>query len=421
MSGGRGLVIGTAVVLAALAVVVVVVTHESRPPELPQGGSLTVTGALGGGEAAGTTEGYARAVEPRPFQFPEDHGPHPEFRTEWWYWTGNLETEDGRAFGYQFTLFRSALAPEAPARTSAWGARQVYLGHFTVTDVAGGGFQAAERFSRSALELAGASTRPFKVWLEDWEASSVGESTWPMRLRAETDAVALELLLEPGKPPVLQGDRGLSQKGPERGNASYYYSMTRMPSRGTVRVDGKTYEVKGESWMDREWSTSALGADQVGWDWFSLQLSDGSELMYYQLRRKDGSADPFSSGMWVPPAGSGSSEPVRVSREDVRLTVLDTWKSPRSGGEYPARWRLHVEKLGLDLTVTPRLADQELPVSVIYWEGSVGLEGSREGKPLTGRGYVELTGYADTQGQQRRESRARGVPEAETAADRPRG
>ncbi|MFP2908744.1 lipocalin-like domain-containing protein [Pyxidicoccus sp. 3LFB2] len=416
MSGGRGLVIGTAVVLVALAVAVVIVTRESGAPALPRW-TLTVSGALGGADTSAA--GYARAVEPRPFQFPEDHGPHPEFRTEWWYWTGNLETEDGRAFGYQFTLFRSALAPTTPARESAWGARDVYLGHFTVTDVAGGGFHPAERFSRSAMGLAGASAKPFKVWLEDWEATSVGEATWPVRLRAETDAVALELLLEPGKPPVLQGDKGLSQKGPERGNASYYYSMTRMPSRGTVQVDGRTYTVKGESWMDREWSTSALGADQVGWDWFSLQLSDGSELMYYQLRRKDGSADRFSSGTWVPPPDAASSEPVRVSREDVRLEVLDTWKSPRSSGEYPSRWRLRVEKLGLDLTVTPRLADQELPVSVLYWEGTVGLEGTREGKPLTGRGYVELTGYADTKGPRRPETRTRGTPEAEAAASSP--
>jgi predicted secreted hydrolase len=406
MSGGRGLVIGTAVVLAGLAVAVGIVTHESRAPELPGAGTLTVASAMGGGNA----EGYARAMEPRAFQFPEDHGPHPEFRTEWWYWTGNLETEDGRAFGYQFTLFRSALAPEAPPRDSAWGARQVYLGHFTVSDVGGGEFHASERFSRSALGLAGASMQPFKVWLEDWEAASVGESTWPVRLRAETDKVALELLLEPGKPPVLQGDKGLSQKGPEKGNASYYYSLTRMPSRGTVRVGERSYTVKGESWMDREWSTSALGPDQVGWDWFSLQLSDGSELMYYQLRRKDGTADRFSSGTWVPASG----EPVRVSREDVQLTVLGTWKSPRSGGEYPSRWRLRVEKLGLDLTVTPRLADQELPVSVLYWEGAVGLEGSREGQPLKGRGYVELTGYAERpEGGQRPESRTRGTPEAE--------
>ncbi len=391
MGNGRGLVIGTAVVLAGLAAAVALITHEQPLPATRQGGgAMTVASAMSGG-----TEGYARAVEPRDFHFPEDHGPHPEFRTEWWYWTGNLETEDGRAFGYQFTLFRNALAPDAAPRASAWGAREVYMGHFTVTDVAGGTLHASERFSRVALGLSGATTRPFKVWLEDWETASVGESTWPLRLRARSDEVALELLLEPGKAPVLQGDRGLSQKSAERGNASYYYSMTRMPSRGTVRVKGQTYTVTGHSWMDREWSTSALGPDQVGWDWFSLQLSDGSELMYYQLRQRDGSPDVYSAGLWVPPEGAG--EPVRLRRDDMRLTVLESWRSPRSGGEYPSRWRMQVERLGLDLTVTPRLADQELPVTVVYWEGTVGLEGARQGQPVAGRGYVELTGYADTQ------------------------
>lgn len=388
MSRGRGLVIGIAVVLVALAVAVAFVTRESGDAGPSRSGTLTVAGALGGGD--GGTEGFARAVEPRAFQFPEDHGPHPGFRTEWWYWTGNLETEDGRAFGYQFTLFRSALAPEAPVRDSAWGTRQVYLGHFTVSDVGAGRFHAHERFSRAAVGLAGATTTPFHVWLEDWEARSTGPDMWPVRLHAQADGVALELLLEPGKAPVLQGDKGLSQKGPEKGNASYYYSMTRMPSRGTVTVDGVSFPVKGESWMDREWSTSALGEDQVGWDWFSLQLSDDSELMYYQLRKKDGSADPFSAGTWAPPVG----EPVRFTREDVKLQVLSTWKSPL-GGEYPAKWRVTVPKLGLELTVTPKLANQELPVSVRYWEGSVSLEGSREGAPVKGRGYVELTGYAD--------------------------
>jgi predicted secreted hydrolase len=377
-----------AVVLVGLAAGAFVVTRDAEPPA--EGPALTVAGTLGGGRDAGE-EGYARAFEPRPFHFPEDHGPHPEFRTEWWYWTGNLRTAEGRAFGYQFTLFRSALAPDAPPRTSEWGTRQVYLGHFTVSDLEAGRFHAAERFSRNALGLAGASTQPFRVWLEDWQARALEDGVFPLRLTAATDSVTLDLELEQGKPPVLQGKEGLSQKGPEPGNASYYYSLTRMPSRGTVTVEGRTHAVTGTSWMDREWSTSALGPDQVGWDWFSLQLSDGGELMYYQLRKKDGTADPFSAGTLVPASG----EPVRLTREDVRLEVLDTWTSPRSGGVYPARWRLSVPSRGLELTVTPRLADQELPVSFRYWEGSVRLEGTHAGQPVTGLGYVELTGYAD--------------------------
>ena len=386
---GRGLVIGVVVVLAALGVAVGVVMRDTEEA-LPDGsGTMTVASALGGGD--GGMEGYARAVEPRPFRFPEDHGPHPDFRTEWWYWTGNLETADGRAFGYQFTVFRSALAPEKPERGSAWGTRQIAMAHFTVTDVSAGRFHVTERFSRAALGLAGAEGSPFRVWVQDWDVRSEGAaSTWPMRLRAQGDGVTLDLVMDEGKPPVLQGDRGLSQKGSEKGNASYYYSMTRMPSRGTVSVGGQTVSVKGESWMDREWSTSALGPDLVGWDWFALQLSDGSELMNYQLRDKAGKADPFSAGAWVPATG----ESVHLTREDVKLEVLATWKSPR-GGEYPARWRISVPKLSLDLTVTPRLENQELPVSVRYWEGAVSLEGTREGKPVQGRGYVELTGYAD--------------------------
>jgi predicted secreted hydrolase len=183
----------------------------------------------------------------------------------------------------------------------------------------------------------------------------------------------------------------LSQKGPERGNASYYYSLTRMPTRGQVTVDGRAHEVTGQSWMDREWSTSALSGDQVGWDWFALQLSDGSELMYYQLRQRDGTADPLSAGTFVPAQG----EPVRLSRDDVRLEVGDTWKSP-SGATYPARWKLSVPSQRLTLDITPAQANQELSVSVRYWEGSVRFTGSNGGVPVEGRGYVELTGYGDS-------------------------
>jgi predicted secreted hydrolase len=170
-----------------------------------------------------------------------------------------------------------------------------------------------------------------------------------------------------------------------------------MPSRGQVTVDGRVHEVTGQSWMDREWSTRPLGENQVGWDWFALQLSDGGELMYYQLRQKDGSVDPFSAGMLIPARG----EPVRISRDDVRLEVSDTWKSPRGGTVYPARWRLSIPSQRLELNIAPALADQELPVSVRYWEGSVRLSGTHEGQPLQGRGYVELTGYGDSPARER--------------------
>jgi predicted secreted hydrolase len=383
---GRGLVIGVAVVLVALAAGAAFVTREPGPR-----GKDAVDAAATLREPAGGWEGYARATTVRPFHFPEDHGPHPEFRTEWWYWTGNLRTEDGRDFGYQFTLFRTALVPEAPERASAWGSSQLYMGHFALSDIQGGRFHAFERFSREALGLAGARAEPFRVWLEDWSAEATGPGALPMRLRAKAAGVTLELELEQGKPPVLQGDRGLSQKGPEPGNASYYYSLTRMPSRGRVTVEGRTFEVTGLSWMDREWSTSALGENQVGWDWFALQLSDGSELVYGQLRQRDGTVDPYNAGTFIPPQG----EPVRLKPEDVRLEVQDTWRSPRSGVSYPSRWHLTVPSQGLELRFAPALADQELAVSVRYWEGAVRIEGTRAGQPVTGRGYVELTGYGD--------------------------
>ena len=342
-------------------------------------------------------QGYAKALEPREFRFPADHGPHPELRTEWWYYTGNLATAQGRRFGFQLTFFRSALAPEMPERSSAWATRQAWLAHFTVSDVDGGDFHSSERWSRGAAGLAGAQARPFRVWVKDWSAASpegpagpAGPAGDAMRLRASQGEIGIDLALEPGKPPVLQGERGLSRKSAEPGNASYYYSLTRMPTTGTVRVENEKFAVAGDSWMDREWSTSSLGRDQIGWDWFALQLTDGWDLMLYRLRRKDGGVDPASSGTLIAP--DGSSRPLALA--DFRIEGSGEWRSPRSGARYPARWRVQIPGEGLDLQVLPLLADQELDVSFRYWEGAVGIEGTRRGRPVRGRGYVELTGYA---------------------------
>jgi predicted secreted hydrolase len=332
--------------------------------------------------------GFARALTPRPMSFPEDHGPHPDFRMEWWYYTGNLKTSAGRHVGFQLTFFRVALSPTEESRSSAWATRQLYIAHFAVTDTAGGRFHAASRTSRAALGLAGAESAPFRVWVESWSAEGEGGAT---RLRAQEGDIAIDLTVSPAKPVVLQGDRGLSPKGPEPGNAAFYYSLTRMPTQGTVRLGAETLEVSGEAWMDREWSTSALGAAVEGWDWFAVQLDDGRELMVYLLRRRDGTVDPFSAGTLVAADGSGR----RLEAGDVRIETLGHWTSQRSGVRYPARWRLSVPSAELSLEIEPRLADQELMVGTRYWEGAVGVVGSSAGRGVAGQGYVELVGYGE--------------------------
>jgi len=374
------------ILLAASLLFAVYLLARPEPPLAPKA-SLSVAGAL----RATNDQGYARALEPRDFRFPADHGPHPEFRTEWWYYTGNLETAEGRRFGFQLTFFRSALAPEMPARESAWATRQAWLAHFTLTDVQSGTFRSFERWSRGALGLAGAQGEPFRVSLKDWTAEAVGGQAPPMHLAASEENVGIDLVLQQGKPPVLQGERGLSRKSAEPGNASYYYSLTRMPASGTVRLGNESFTVTGLAWMDREWSTSSLGKDQVGWDWFSLQLSDGWDVMLYRLRKKDGTADPASSGTLIGP--SGETRPLSLA--DFAIEDAGEWRSPRSDARYPERWRLRIPSEDLDLEVRPLLADQELDVSFRYWEGAAGLEGTRRGRPVQGRGYVELTGYTE--------------------------
>ena len=352
--------------------------------------TLAVSDALGAGDATG----YTRAMAPRPLSFPADHGPHPDFRTEWWYYTGNLETAARRHFGFQLTFFRTALAPPPAADgepASRWSTRQLYLAHFALTDTAGRRLHAWSRLDRQALGLAGAQATPFRVWLGDWSVEGEAAAESPMRLRAAEGGVAIDLVLTAEKPTVLQGDRGWSPKGPEPGNASYYYSRPRLGARGTVRVDGEPLPVSGLAWMDREWGTSALGPDLVGWDWLALQLDDGREVMVYRLRRRDGSADPHSAGTLI--AADGVPRPLAAG--EVALDTLGHWTSPRSGVRYPSRWRLAVPGASLTLEIEPRLADQELMVGTRYWEGAVRVAGRSDGRPISGRGYVELVGYGE--------------------------
>jgi predicted secreted hydrolase len=341
-------------------------------------------------ETSEIPKGFRRADEPRPMIFPEDFGPHPDYQTEWWYYTGNLESEEGQRFGYQLTFFRRALLPadDRAARASNWAADQVYMAHFALSDIAGREHYAFERFARGAAGLAGAQIEPYQVWLENWQVAQVGDNRYHMA--AQQEGFLIDLNLEDIKGPVLHGEDGYSRKGPEAGNASYYYSQTRLLTSGVVQIGEQRYAVSGLSWKDHEYSTSALSQGQIGWDWFSIQLDNGSELMVFQIRRQDGSIDPFSSGTLVNPDG----ETQALYRDDFTIEVGDFWRSPRSGGSYPARWKVSIPAMDITLNLEPYLANQELNVSYAYWEGAVRVVGTSGGKSVSGSGYVEMTGYA---------------------------
>jgi len=346
-----------------------------------------VSGARFLGDPA--TEGFARAAGPREFSFPADHGQHAGFRTEWWYFTGNLRDASSRRYGFELTFFRIGLAAGAAPRESAWGANQVWMAHFAVTDASGHRFVAAQRLARDALGLGGARAVPFLVWVKDWSVEGAfDDDRTEFRLRARDGETAIDLRLEGSRAPVLQGDRGLDAKGPEPGNASYYYSMPRLAARGELTAGGESTEVTGLVWMDREWSTSALSEGIVGWDWFALRLADGRDLMFYRLRREDGTASEFSSGSLVDSDGITTR---RLGASDVEATALGGWTSPETGVRYPVRWRLRVPSASLDLAIEPYIPNQELTLSARYWEGAV-RAAPADGGPEA-EGYLELAGY----------------------------
>jgi len=340
--------------------------------------------------------GFARAFEPGAFQFPRDHGPHFDYQTEWWYYTGNLTAENGDHFGYQLTFFRRGLTPGAPVqRPSDFGTNQIYFAHFAVTDVSREQHTFAERFSRGAAGLAGASSGPqgpFTVWLEDWRVEALNGDGSTVHLRARDGEQALDLVLRTVKPVVAHGDYGLSRKSETPGNASYYVGFTRMDTLGEVTANDQTIAVSGASWFDHEWSTSALGEGIIGWNWFALQLDDGREVMFYQFRQADGGIGALSAGTLV--EADGSARPLRAS--DVQIEAQSQWRSPETKGSYPARWRILIPSAQIELNVTPWIAGQEMRVSFPYWEGAVRFTGVSRGAPVSGSGYIELTGYVSS-------------------------
>ncbi len=337
------------------------------------------------------TSGFARAYEPIDFVFPRDHGPHFDYQTEWWYYTGNLQSADGQHYAYQLTFFRRGITPGAPpSAQSGLATNQIYFAHFAITDVPNNRHSETERFSRGAGGLSGAQGEPFKVWLEDWSSLSLNAEGSAVHLQARDAAVgALDLTLRAVKPVVKQGIDGLSQKSEVSGNASYYISFTRMVTEGQLTLNGQTLSVIGESWFDHEWSTSGLGQNVIGWNWFSLQLDDGRDLMFYQFRMADGSIGPLTAGTLV--EVDGSTRYLTVG--DVQIVSSGSWRSAETEAEYPARWQVSIPSAQIELSLEPYVADQEMNVSSIYWEGAVKLSGTSNGASVLGNGFVELTGY----------------------------
>lgn len=360
-------------------------------------GSLLLL-ALAAGPAGTAEQGFVPVSGPCNFSFPDDHGPHPAYRTEWWYYTGNLADEENRRFGFQLTFFRSGLrSPDHrrdwPQPASAWRSDQIYLAHAAVSDIHGGRHLQAERMARPVLSLAGAERTDATVAITvyDWQAVIRPDVH---RLAARADDFGLALDLTAAKPPVAHGEGGYSRKGQSPERASCYYSFTRLQAAGELTVKGTRHRVKGLAWMDHEFSTAPLQPGIVGWDWFSLQLSDRTELMLFLLRQPDETVNAASSGTFVPPSGDAR----HLQSGDLQVTPLAYWTSPHSGARYPIRWRLRIPSLELDLTVTAGLDDQEMrtprSTGVVYWEGSVRAKGTRGRKAIEGMGYVELTGYA---------------------------
>ena len=387
-----------AVILAAavLAAALFLIDWPDYARERP---GVTQTGAARSvfPESQVDAEVFARATKPGAIEFPKDRGPHEDFQTEWWYYTGNLSTKEGHRFGYQLTFFRRALTPPGhhdalagDTNPSAWRTNQIYLAHFAVSDIDNGRFYHAESFARGAMGLAGAAADPYEVWLEDWHAKSVGPEA--VQLYARTETAAIDLRLEQTLPPVLHGDAGLSAKGPAPGNASYYYSIVRQETGGTLFLDGREYEVSGLSWKDHEYSTSVLPEDATGWDWFSLQFDDGTALMFFRMRLADGTLEDASAGTFIHADGTTTS----LEKNDWETEITDTWKSPDSGAVYPVGWRIEIGPLDLEIIGGALMNAQEMMVSTTYWEGAVAFEGTRKGRPVSAEGYLEMTGYAET-------------------------
>jgi predicted secreted hydrolase len=359
------------------------------------GGVVLLGGVAPLGQETTPAVSWKRASPDRLLTLPADHSSHPDYKLEWWYYTGHLQTVEGRRFGYQLTFFRIGIAPVVSNR-STWAVRDVFLAHAALTDISRRRFRYAERLNRAGPGWAGAAENRYRVWNEDWQASlDAGEHHLQATVRSVGDTFRLDLRLADDRPPVLHGLRGYSPKGTSPGNASHYYSLPRMPTRGTITIDGQSLAVTGTSWMDHEFGTSMLEAQQLGWDWFGLHLDDGRSLMLYRFRRADGRDDSHNQATLV--EADGRSRTLSLAGAAIRPERF--WHSVASGARYPVAWRLELPREQMTLSVTASVDDQELRATeaagLTYWEGAANVAGTAAGRPMTGRGYVEMTGYAD--------------------------
>jgi predicted secreted hydrolase len=347
-------------------------------------------------------EDFKRALPGKIFSFPQDHFSHPEFKTEWWYYSGHLQSlgQGAKSFGYQLAFFRTGLTRDTKNQKSKWSIQDLYFAHLAITDESKNKFQYLEKISRGSLGEAGASSyktgeKTFRVWIENWSVEEKGPAMQQHFLKAGDKNFGIDLMLTPEKNPIIHGQNGVSQKAEGEGYASHYYSIPRLKTEGKIYLQNKEIPVKGMSWMDHEFGSSQLRDYQVGWDWFSIQLDNGMELMFYQIRHKDGKIDPYSSGTIIFADGTYQ----HLSKKEFQIEVLDQWKSSKSGAIYPSKWKIKVPSHQIDLILSPTVKNQELitkeSTRVTYWEGSIKVEGKYQGSPINGLGYAELTGYAE--------------------------
>ncbi|MGB7437200.1 MAG: lipocalin-like domain-containing protein [Candidatus Acidiferrum sp.] len=333
---------------------------------------------------------YKLALPGYHYEFPRDNFSHPDFQTEWWYYTGNLTAKNGRRFGFELTFFRIGVNRDA-GKDNTWDLRDLYLAHLALSDISGKTFYHTERTNRAGPGIAGVDAEQGRNWNGNWSATWKGSD---QVMRAMDPNFAFTLTLHPKKPPVIHGQNGVSQKGEGPGRASHYISLTRLETNGSIELNGQNYPVSGLAWMDHEFFTNQLGRTQVGWDWVSLQLSDDTELMLYRFRRTDGTVDPYSSGTYIDANGRA----FHLSCDDFSLTPTDeTWRSPVTGAVYPVHWTVLVPKLNIAVEVTTQLKSQELAgksnVVPNYWEGAIDVNGREGQRNVTGVGYLEMTGY----------------------------